>query len=352
MKVPPARIEAFLKKPDAAARAVLLYGPDAGLVRERADRLARLVVPDDNDPFRISELTGPGLAEDPPRLADEAAAMCFGGGRRVVRVRDAGDSALAAFASFLGDPPLGNPAGDALVVVEAGDLAKKSKLREVFEASKHGAAIACYVEEGAALAGTVRAALAARGLKASDSTVNILAALLGPDRQLLNSEADKLALYLGEAGPGDIRTIEEADVLACAADSAEATLDDAIDAALVGSRPATDQALRRLAAEGEAPVRVMRGLARHFLRLSGVGARLDSGEPMESALRSLRPPLFFKREPAFRRQLQIWRGPRLADALARVTQAELRCKETGQPDQLLSERVFLELAGMARAAAG
>lgn len=343
MKVPPARIEAFLKKPDAAARAVLLYGPDAGLVRERADRLARLVVPDDNDPFRISELTGPGLAEDPARLADEAAAMCFGGGQRVVRVRDAGDSSAGAFTAFLGDP-----AGDALVVVEAGDLAKKSKLREAFEASKHGAAIACYVEEGAALAGTVRAALAARGLKASDSTVGILAALLGPDRQLLNSEADKLALYLGEAGG----MVEEADVLACAADSAEATLDDAIDAALIGSRPATDQALRRLAAEGEAPVRVMRGLARHFLRLSGVGARIEAGEPMENALRSLRPPLFFKREPAFRRQLQIWRGPRLADALARVTQAELRCKETGQPDQLLSERVFLELAGMARAAAG
>lgn len=347
MKVPPARIEAFLKKPDAAARAVLLYGPDAGLVRERADRLARLIVPDDNDPFRISELTGPGLADDPPRLADEAAAMCFGGGRRVVRVRDAGDAAAPAFASFLDDPQ-----GDGLVVVEAGDLAKKSKLREVLEASKHGAAIACYVEEGAALAGTVRAALAARGLKASDATVNILAALLGPDRQLLNSEADKLALYLGEAAQGDLRTVEEADVLACAADSAEATLDDAIDAALLGSRPGTDQALRRLAAEGEAPVRVMRGLARHFLRLSGVGARIEAGEPMENALRSLRPPLFFKREPAFRRQLQIWRGPRLADALARVTQAELRCKETGQPDQLLSERVFLELAGMARAAAG
>ncbi len=342
MKIAPAKVEAFLKKPDPSARAVLLYGPDAGLVRERADRLARLIVPDDKDPFRISELTGPGLADDPPRLADEAQAMCFGGGQRVVRVRDAGDASAGAFDSFLDDPQ-----GEALIVVEAGDLAKKSKLRELFEASKHGAAIACYVEEGAALAGTVRAALAARGLKASESTVNILASLLGPDRQLLNAEADKLALYLGEAG-----TLEEADVLACAADTAETTLDDAIDAALLGSRPGTDQALRRLAAEGEAPVRVMRGLARHFLRLNGVAARLEAGEPMESAMRSLRPPLFFKREQVFRRQLQIWRGPRLADALARVTQAELRCKETGQPDQLLSERVFLELAGMARAAAG
>lgn len=346
MKIAPGRIEAFLNKPDAAVRAVLLYGPDAGLVRERADRLARGVVPDDKDPFRISELTGAGLADDPPRLADEAQAMCFGGGRRLVRVRDAGDGAAPAFESFLDDAPQGDPGRDALVVVEGGDLAKKSKLRELFEASKHAAAIACYVEEGAALAQTVRAALNARGLKASDGTVNILAALLGPDRQLLNAEADKLALYLGDGG-----TVEEADVLACAADSAEATLDDAIDAALAGSREATDLALRRLAAEGEAPVRVMRGLARHFLRLQGVQARMDAGEPIESALRSLRPPLFFKRERAFRAQLQLWRGPRLADALDRVTQAELRCKETGQPDQLLSERVFLELAGKARAAA-
>jgi DNA polymerase-3 subunit delta len=69
-------------------------------------------------------------------------------------------------------------------------------------------------------------------------------------------------------------------------------------------------------------------------------------------LRALRPPLFFRRERAFRAQLQTWRGKRLAEALDRVTQAELRCKETGQPDRLLSERVFLELAAAARAATG
>ncbi|MCC7045530.1 MAG: DNA polymerase III subunit delta, partial [Alphaproteobacteria bacterium] len=63
-----------------------------------------------------------------------------------------------------------------------------------------------------------------------------------------------------------------------------------------------------------------------------------------------RPPLFFKRERAFRAQLQLWRGRRLADALDRVTQAELRCKDTGPPDRLLSERVFLELAAAARGA--
>lgn len=338
MKVQPGRVESFLARPDASVRAVLVYGPDAGLVRERADRLARSVAPDDGDPFRVSQLSGGDVADDPARLADEAAALCFGGGRRVVRVRDATERLADVFEAFLADPP-----GEALVVVEAGDGVKK--LRACFEGAKAGAAIACYTEEGAALAGQVRAALQARGMKAGDDAVMALAALLGPDRQMMHAEIEKLALYVGEGRP-----VTEDDVLALAADAGETGLDDAIDAALAGDRAATDRALSRLAAEGEAPVRVMRGLARHFLRIAGVQARLDAGEPMDSALRSLRPPVFFKRQRTFQNQLQVWKGRRLADALDRVTEAELRCKETGQPDRLLSERVFLELAAAARAA--
>lgn len=334
MKIQASRLDAFLKKPDASVRAVLVFGPDLGLVRERADTVARSVVPDDDDPFRVSEIAGGDLADDPPRLSDEAAAMCMTGGRRVVRVRDADDKLVDVFESFLDDPP-----GDALIVIEAGDLARKSKLRAVFEAAKLGAAIPCYVEEGPALAAAAKAALTARGLKVTDEAVQALAALLGPDRMLLGAEVEKLALYAGNSGAVDLD-----DVLTCAADTAETSVDDAIDAALGGDRAGTDRALRRLAAEGEAPVKVVRGLARHLLRLAGIQARVESGEPLESALRTLRPPLFFKREPVFRRQLQAWRGERLSRALAKATEAELRCKETGQPDRLICERLFVELS--------
>jgi DNA polymerase-3 subunit delta len=338
MKLPSARINSFLARPDPQVRAVLLYGSDAGLVRARADRLAQAVVPDAGDPFRISLIAGAELLADPPRLADEAAALCFGGGRRVVRVREAGDRLAEIFAGFLADP-----AGEALVVVEAGEDARK--LRAAFEAARTGAAIACYADDGAALAGAVREAFQARGIKASDEAVATLAGLLGPDRQLMHAEVEKLALYAGADGQ-----VTEDDVLALAADAGKTTLDDAIDAALAGDRRATDRALFRLAAGGAAPVAVVRGLARHLLRLHAVQARIAAGESPEGALRALRPPLFFKRQRAFQTQLQTWRGKRLADALDRVTQAELRCKETGQPDRLLAERVFLELAAAARAA--
>ena len=86
-----ARPESFLRAPDFGLLAVLVYGPDSGLVRERALDLAKGVVPDLTDPFRAVEITADALTGDSARLADEVAAIAMTGGRRVVIVREAGD---------------------------------------------------------------------------------------------------------------------------------------------------------------------------------------------------------------------------------------------------------------------
>src|SRR6266849_6144908 len=124
MKLSAARAAAFLHRPDREIRAILLYGPDAGLVNERADAVARTICPDLRDPFRVADLSGAAVAADPARLADEAAQMSLIGGRRVVRVRDAADRLARLFGGFLDTAP-----GDAFIVVEAGDLPASSSLR-------------------------------------------------------------------------------------------------------------------------------------------------------------------------------------------------------------------------------
>src|SRR5688500_14612463 len=45
--------DGFAARPDPARPLVLLYGPDAGLVRERAERIIRGSVDDVNDPFAL-----------------------------------------------------------------------------------------------------------------------------------------------------------------------------------------------------------------------------------------------------------------------------------------------------------
>ena len=63
------------------------------------------VCPDLRDPFRVAELTAAALAADPARLADEAAQISLMGGRRVVRVREAGDALAQLCGRFLANAP-------------------------------------------------------------------------------------------------------------------------------------------------------------------------------------------------------------------------------------------------------
>ena len=336
MKISPGRIAAFIKQPDPACRAVLVYGPDRGLVRERADAVAGAVVDDPTDPFRTAELAADEVRSDPARLGDEARALSFTGGRRVVRVRGAGDSVAKIVARFLADP-----VGDALVVIEAGALASRSSLRQAFEKSKSGAALACYADEGRDLASIIAETLDRHGLKASPDARSYLQAHLGADRAVTRSELDKLALYKGAPG-----TVELEDAVACIDDSAAASLDGVIYAAAGGQWPDLDRALDRALRQGVSAVAVVRAMAGHMTRLHLATGLVAAGQVPARAIKALRPPVIFKFEDRFAAQMRLWRAPRIAAALDLLIGAEVECKSTGQPAELLCGRVLMRIAAM------
>src|SRR6185369_6216486 len=105
----------YVSNPPQGLMIALVYGPDAGLVQERAEKLLKSVVPDLTDPFNSADLSEATLLADPARLADEAAAISMMGGRRVVRVRGAGNDLADLLDSFLDDPVLSSHGGAALV---------------------------------------------------------------------------------------------------------------------------------------------------------------------------------------------------------------------------------------------
>jgi DNA polymerase-3 subunit delta len=342
MKVGPAQAEAFLKAPDGAVRAVLLYGPDEGLVRERALALVSRVAEDPADPFRVAELTLSQLKDDTARLVDEAAALSLTGGRRVVRLRDGGDGLTEAMRGLLE-----SPAGEALVVVEAGDLPARSSLRRLFEGAEAGAAVACYRDEGRGLQSLITQMLAQDDLTAAPDALAYLSAHLGGDRQVTRRELEKLGLYM--AGPGGRGRVELDDVLASIGDSAELTLDDVAYAVADGDFAGLDRALQRSFREGSNPVAALRAVARHFLRLHQVARQAVQGTPLEDAVKRLRPPVFWKLSGRFRRQAGAWSARRLAWSLERLIDAEAACKQTGAPGEALASSALLAIARRAPA---
>jgi DNA polymerase-3 subunit delta len=332
--------ERFSAGPPAGVVAALLFGPDTGLVRERAVKLAKSAVPDLSDPFRVAELGEAVLAGDPARLWDEASALSMTGGRRVVRVRGADNGDAKTFERFLTAP-----AGDALIVVEAGDLAKSSALRRVFEEAENAAAIGCYPDDEVMLESLVRSELKAAGLSIGADALAYAAGRLGSDRGVTRSELEKLVLYaMGE------KTVTAAHIDAVMGDESELRVDSALDAAGCGDFETLDRELSRLWAAGTSPVAVLRQAMAHFLRVMTVRAEKDDGRDAAAAMKRLRPPVHFSREGAFRQQVALWPVAKLEEASSHLYEAEALTKTTAVPSETVAARALLSVAAMAKAA--
>ncbi len=328
MKLDARRLEGFLDSP-GACRAVLLYGDDIGMIRERANRLVRAVAGGLDDPFRVAELERDGL----PRLAEEMASRSLTGGRRVVRLRDVTDAAAAAVAAAL------ERGGEAFLVLEAPGLAARSKLRTAMDRAPDAAAIGCYPLDGGSLEQAIAATLAGLGVSVTPEARTWLAGQLGADQAVTRSELEKLALYVGQGGQVDLAAAEH-----CVGDLAGLSLEDALFAATAGDIAETDRALELAMAEGTAPVALLRGTLMHLQKLQRARAAMAAGASASEASKAVRPPVFFKREPAFTKALRLWPEPALEAAAARVWEAERACKRTGTPAETLCRSVLLGLA--------
>ena len=84
MKLAGAKLDGFLRSPDKAIRAVLLFGPDAGLVRERGKALADLFT-DPGDPFSLQEFAADAIKKDGSLLTDGSRSLSLMGGAPVMR---------------------------------------------------------------------------------------------------------------------------------------------------------------------------------------------------------------------------------------------------------------------------
>lgn len=343
VKIAPREADGFVcRVPAANIAAILIYGPDDGLVRERSKQLVDAVLGNERDPFRFVEFMASELAGDSARLSDEAASMSLTGERRLVLVRGTGETLADELGALLEDG-----VGEALVVCEAGNLAAQSRLRKTFEGADNAAAVACYADEARDVANIVEAAVRTAGLKIDRAAVTYLSEWLGADRGLTRREVEKLILFKGNSdGP-----ITEENARACVGDGTGLALEDLTYAAADGDLALLDGRLSRSFREGNDAVAVLRRTASHLQRLQLALFAVESGASPDVAMGRLRPPVFFRRKTAFSNQIRRWSPAKVARALELITEAELQCKSTGLPAQAICGRALVRVAAAARARA-
>lgn len=322
----------FLQQPDKGCVGVLIYGPDAGLMRERMQAIAAKILPPD-DPFGRVELTEEQLKNDPALLADELAAFSLTGGRRMVLVRDAGDKASKTV-----EAALTRADGTNYLVVCAGELGPRSTLRQLFESGAKLAALPCYRDEAMDIQAVMRRTFDAAGIACGRDVMTYLMQHLGNDRGVTQSELDKIVLYLGEERNLSLEAAEN-----LVGQNRDVTLDALCMEIASGNATAADALLGQSLREGVAVIALLRAVQRHLHRLYQLRGIMRGGQSAEAAVAALKPPVFFRYVQSFARQAESWPQAVLLEALELAAAAEQACKQTPLPQALLVQKLCADL---------
>jgi DNA polymerase-3 subunit delta len=341
MKITYKQLAGFVKAPDKAARVILLYGPERGLLSERLETIGKTVCPDLIDPFNVIKLTAAQITDDPARLLDETQAISMMGGNRLIIITDAGNTLTTVIKSYLKEA-----SADNLVLIEGGELDARSSLRLACEKAKNAAALPCYVESAQDLAGVIRQKLQELDITAERDALTYLSQNLTGNRSFMYGELEKIALYVGALTDDAQKpyTLQLDTARFVISDGGNVDYDDLIYALCDGDKDTALGAFDRLVAEGVAVISVQRGLQRHFKRLLITKERVLNGARIFEAAKMLKPPLFFKVQDQFMRQVQNWSKPRLVMAIQRLNDVEAKCKKTGYNDVTLTAQTILALA--------
>lgn len=335
MKLTYRQIEPFVQKPDPTARAILIYGPDNGLMRERSATIGKTIVEDLYDPFNVSVLTADILKDDPSRLIDEANAISMMGGQRLVRIEGASDKLTPVVKEYLS-----NPSMDTLVILEGDELGPKSSLRLLCERAKNAAALPCYVDDDNAAGQIIRRVFHEENKQIDQDAVIWLASNISGNRLKIRSEIEKIITFKGnEPSPVSLSDVMQI----CGAAGAQ-SFDDLIYA-MAGNNPkAAMKAYLTLMDEGVADAAILRTIQNHFRRLHLVKSIIAEGKSVDEAMKSLMPPIFFKQEPDFKRQIQRWNHKALGNILSKLADLEAQTRQTGMPNDTLCAQAVLSIS--------
>ncbi|MEY9533902.1 DNA polymerase III subunit delta [Sinorhizobium fredii] len=302
--------DGFLNRGASTYRLFLLYGPDRGLVSERAVQLAGRSGVALDDPFAVVKLDASEL-QQAGRVLDEVNAIGLFGGEKLVWIRGASsEKTIAEALQILADTP---PSGSTLII-EAGDLKKGAALRKIGETSRAVASIACYSDDARSLHALIDKELAEAGLRIGPAARERLLEALGGDRMASRNELRKLALYCRGKD-----MVDEEDVLAIVGDASAISIDDAVDAVLKGDVDALLHAMKKITTSKTPPFLVLQACLRQFQQLDVMRAEMDaSRQPASQVIASLGRGLHFRRKPIVEAALKHWTTPAIRRELSRL----------------------------------
>ena len=219
-------------------KAVLIYGPDAGLVDEFCDKaLEKLEIEKDN----LLAIDADELRDKQDAVFAECCSPSMFGGRKAVIISRAGESDYKIISELVTTPSL-----CATVIITAGDL-RVGALRRLFEEGQDIAILPCYTDDAKTLEALIHKELSASvGIRQiTPDAMSYMLSHMGGDRGITRSFLQKIAIYVSDKHVVDLEDVEK-----CLPDTSASSADDYMYSLTAGHINQTMVALDRLIYSG------------------------------------------------------------------------------------------------------
>ncbi len=310
---------------------LFLYGKETFLVQRAVRLVRRAVLESDKDDFNDNQFYGKDAAAT--SIIESARTLPFFASRRLVTIKDAHLLPAAELDELL--PYLKEPVPETCLLFVAEKIDSRRKFFQKFK--KSGTMVEFRPLSERELPGHIRSFLDTRDYRISADALELFCSMVGESLHEVHAELEKLLTYLGER-----RLVDLTDVHAVVSKGRAENIFNLGNAVGCGDVAKSLSLAKQLADAGEAPLKILSLLVRHFRQLWKV-------RELQVQNRGVRDIASVAGVPFFVVQSMISQGKRFSRndfyrAFQLFLETDLAMKSSGADAEALLENLLLRLS--------
>jgi len=228
---------------------------------------------------------------------------------------------------------------DDLIIINCGNLEKKSKLRNFVEKSENAAIIPTYKDNSQSLVNIAKSFFTEKKIDISYETINLLVNRCNGYRGNLKQELKKISNYIIDK---KIISLKEISVLTNLSENYSAS--ELVDATLSKNLKKTQEILDENNYSQEDTFLVLRVFLHKTKKILNLIENIDKEKNIEKVIAEYKPPIFWKDKPVIKKQLQLWSFKTINELIYKLNDIELKVKKNNTTSLILMKNFIYEVA--------
>ena len=223
------------------------------------------------------------------------------------------------------------------IIINAGILETRSKLRSLFEKNKDLVCVPTYPDNNNTLTKLTAFFFKKENIAISQQNINMIVDKCNGDRNNLNNELDKIKNYTLSK-----KKISAQEIFRLINLSENHELSELIDSCLAKNKSKTINILNENNYNAEDSIVILRTFLSKAKRILKLAIQLNQNKDINKTINSAKPPIFWKEKEILRVQLEKWKPNKIEDLIKDLNDIELKIKQNYNYSTLIITNFILE----------